>query len=96
MQRPSGRPIISGHGSITERLSEFLDGHLRPYVTNLPSYIHDTMQLFKNIDELCIPSMLVLVAIDVEAPYSFIPHDKGLACLKHNIFQNSRFEEKDQ
>lgn len=40
---PPGHPIISGNGSITENLSKFIDSYLRPFVTNLPSYIKDTI-----------------------------------------------------
>lgn len=92
MKNPSGRPIISGNESITEKLSRYI--RLHPYVANLLSYIHDTMHLLQNIDGLCISPTSALVAIDVEALYSSIPHDKGLACIKHIISQNSRFEKK--
>lgn len=37
-----GRPIISGINSPTEKMSEFIDHFLQPYVINLPSYLQDT------------------------------------------------------
>jgi hypothetical protein len=32
-----GRPIVSANGHPTEKISEFIDFHLRPFVENLPS-----------------------------------------------------------
>ena len=37
-----GRPIVSGNGSPTERISEFVDSYLNPLVSHIPSYIQDT------------------------------------------------------
>lgn len=42
MDNPSGKPIVSGNGCLTENLSTFIDAHLRPFVTQIPSYIRDT------------------------------------------------------
>jgi hypothetical protein len=33
-----GRPIVSANGHPTEKISEFIDFHLRPFVKNLPSH----------------------------------------------------------
>ena len=37
-----GRPIVSSCGSHTEKISQFVDYHLHPLVTRIPSYIKDT------------------------------------------------------
>ena len=37
-----GRPVISGCGTFTERISEFVDYHIKPLVPRIPSYIKDT------------------------------------------------------
>jgi hypothetical protein len=39
-----GRPtcIVSANGHPTEKISEFIDLHLWPFVENLPSHIKDT------------------------------------------------------
>ena len=37
-----GRPIVSSNSHPTERISQFVDHHLQPLVTKLPSYIKDT------------------------------------------------------
>ncbi|XP_053387219.1 uncharacterized protein LOC128551006 [Mercenaria mercenaria] len=37
-----GKPIVSGCNSITENISAYLDGILKPHMENLPSYIRDS------------------------------------------------------
>ncbi len=37
-----GRPIISGNGCPTEKLSAFVDDHIKCFVKQLPSYVKDT------------------------------------------------------
>ena len=37
-----GRPIVSGNGCPTERISQFVDFFLQPTVKTLPSYVQDT------------------------------------------------------
>jgi hypothetical protein len=37
-----GRPIVSANGHPTEKISEFVDLHLRPHVEALPSHLKDT------------------------------------------------------
>uniref|UniRef100_A0A673J4A7 Uncharacterized protein n=1 Tax=Sinocyclocheilus rhinocerous TaxID=307959 RepID=A0A673J4A7_9TELE len=39
---PPYQPIVSGTGSLTEKLSIFIDYYLQPLVKQLPSYLRDT------------------------------------------------------
>ncbi|XP_053549033.1 complement C1s subcomponent-like [Bombina bombina] len=75
---PPGRPIISGMGSLTEKISQYVDFCLRPYLLNLPSYIKDTLDVLKKLNDITVSTNTLLVAIDVESLYSSIPHDKGI------------------
>lgn len=43
---PPGRPIISGIGSLTEKISSFVDYFLKPHVFSLPSYVRDSSDFF--------------------------------------------------
>ncbi|KAM5151821.1 cytochrome P450 2W1-like [Mantella aurantiaca] len=85
---PPGRPIVSGCGGITENLCQAVDLHLRPYVMSLPSFIQDTPHLLRTIHDLQVPPGSWLVAIDVEALYSSIPHELG--CQAINSFLQQR------
>ena len=50
-----GRPIISGCDSPTDRLSSFIDFHLKPLCNTLPSYIKDTNHFLQTIFDLDTP-----------------------------------------
>lgn len=63
---PPGRPIVSGRESLTENASRFVDSVLLPHVTALPSFIKDTTDLLKQIEDITIPPDAYLVAIDIE------------------------------
>lgn len=41
VHNPTGRPIISGRGSISENASRLIDKHLKPHVACLQSYVKD-------------------------------------------------------
>jgi hypothetical protein len=43
-----GRQIVSANGRPTEKISEFIDFHLQPFVEHLPSHIKDTSGFHQN------------------------------------------------
>ena len=50
-KNPMGiRPIVSSCESITERISQFVDRWLQPYVQRLPSYVKDTTEFINQIE----------------------------------------------
>ncbi|OCT89306.1 hypothetical protein XELAEV_18017926mg [Xenopus laevis] len=49
---PPGRPIISGCGSLTSNLSEYIDLFLQKYVINLPSHLKDTIDTIKFLSNI--------------------------------------------
>ena len=49
-----------------------------PHVTCLPSYIWDTQDLLRHIEGTHVPLDALLVAVDIEALYSSIPHERGI------------------
>ena len=77
-----GRPIVSSCGSPTEGISKFIDFHLSPLVSRIPSHIKDTTDFLKKSEGLGnLPSGTILVTLDVKALYTNIPHDEGVeAC----------------
>ena len=78
LQKPPGRPIVSGIGSLTDHTGKFVDAFLMPHVVSLPSYIRDTTDLLRHIEGTQVPPDALLVALDVEALYSSIPHERGV------------------
>jgi hypothetical protein len=77
-----GTPIVSANGHPTEKISEFIDFHLRPFIENLPSHIKDTTDYLKKMENLTIPENTTLVTLDVTSFYTNIPHDDGIAICR--------------
>ena len=77
-----GRPIVSSCSAPTEKISQFVDYHLRPHVLSLPSYLKDTTDFLLKLDALGpLPSGALLVTLDVTSLYTNTPHNEGIqAC----------------
>ncbi len=79
-----GRPIISGCGGTTVKLSQYADHLLKPLLNYIPSYIQDTTDFLRRILTLNtnLPKNIILVTIDVRNLYTNIPNDQGIqACI---------------
>ena len=77
-----GRPVISNCGTTTEKVSEFLDYHLKPVMQSAKSYIKDTSDFLRKLKELGeVPENAILVTADVVGLYPSIPHSDGLEAL---------------
>ncbi|PIK58362.1 hypothetical protein BSL78_04750 [Apostichopus japonicus] len=71
-----GRPIISGNGSPTEKISLFVDHFIKPLVPQINSYIHDTPDFLRKLEDIKnqIPSTAIIGTFDVTSLYTNIPH----------------------
>ncbi|KAK3107779.1 hypothetical protein FSP39_022084 [Pinctada imbricata] len=87
-----GRPIVSAIGHPTEKISQFLDYHLKDHVEKLPSYLKDTTDYIKKTPSQNLPTGTLLVTMDVTSLYTNIPHEEGIeACRKvWDLRQNKR------
>ena len=78
-----GRPVISNCGGVTEKVSEFLDHHLKPIMQSSPTYIRDSKDFLQKLEDLGdIPEGAILVSADVVGLYPNIPHNEGLDILR--------------
>ena len=77
-----GRPIVSSNSHPTERISQFVDFHLQPLVTKLPSYVKDTTHFLNKLNSIGqLPDGILLVTLDISSLYTNIPHNDGIqAC----------------
>ena len=82
IDKPPGRPIMSGNAHVTERLSEFIDREINQYVPTIPSYIKDTNHLIEILKDLNLPDNAMLTTFDVSALYTNIPHQEGTDALR--------------
>ena len=80
-----GRPVISNCGAPTEKVSEFLDSHMRPmrsdwsYIKDSENFINKSRKLGKILDNA------ILVTVATVALYPSIPHNVELRALKEAL-----------
>ena len=80
-----GRPIVSACSCPTEHLSQYLDFILQPIVQSLPTYLKDTTDTLKMLEDFNHKPPFkpeLLFTLDVVSLYTSIPHADGLSALK--------------
>ncbi len=82
LTNPPGRPIISGIGSLTEKISTFVDFFLKPVVFTLPSFVKDSIDMIKIKKTIDLPDEILFVTFDVESLYTNIPHEGGIEAME--------------
>ena len=90
LEKPPGRPIVSGIDSLTAPLSSFVDFFIRPINEQLPSFVKDTGHMISIVESLePVTGDTILVTLDVEALYTNVPHEGGIQALEHFLAQRS-------
>ena len=85
---PPGRPIVSANACPTEHISGLVDEFLRPYVPLLPSYIKDTSDFIRKIEELGqLPPNFKMLGLDVSALYTNILNSEALHAAKQTLLR---------
>ena len=69
---PPGRPIVSNCSSEGYPLTEILDHFMQKVATTHPSYLKDTWDFIKFLDQLIVPSDALIVTCDVTSMYTNI------------------------
>ncbi|XP_068114979.1 uncharacterized protein [Hyperolius riggenbachi] len=82
LNRPPGRPIVSAIDGPTESLAIWIDQKIKRLVASLPSYVQDSRDVLRLINDLSVDPGDLLVGIDVESLYTSIPHEVGLEALR--------------
>ena len=81
-----GGSVISNCDTPTEKVSEYLDYHLKSVMQGGRSYIKDSGDFLKKIKNLCsLPENANLVTADLVGLYLSIPHEVGLQALEEAL-----------
>ena len=76
-----GRPIISGNGSPTEKISEFVDYFLLPIVVKQHTYVKDSNHILNILEATPLPKNVILATLDVISMYTNTPQEEAInAC----------------
>ena len=86
---PPGRPIISANGCPTEKISAFVDENLKGSIPQIASYIKDTTDFIRKIENILVPEDCILVTFDVTSLYTNIPNDQGINAV-HNFLKKHK------
>ena len=78
--KPVERPIISGCGGPTERISSFVDSLLQPIAKQQTSYLKDTTDFINFLENTKVTENAILVSMDVTSLYKNIPQEEGITC----------------
>ena len=88
-QPPPVQPIISGSGSITENMGQYVEHHIKPLSNKHKSYLQDTPHFLRVIEAIRrgpkLPENSILVTADITGAYQNIPQDDGIECLKEEL-----------
>ena len=87
-----GLPVVSSINCHTESISQFVDYHLQPLAKKLPSYIQDTTDFLRKLNELPkhLPKDSILVTMDVKSLYTNIPNDEGIEAVKTYLRESDK------
>ena len=78
-----GRPAISNDGTATERISSFLDFHLKNIIPTIPHILEDIRDFLYTIEQLQnISEGTLVVSFDLAGLYPHIFHDEGLQIME--------------
>ena len=84
-----GRPIVSGNGCATEKISQFVDYHTKDAPRSLPSFVQDDMDFLRHVEEINnsepLPTDTLLCTLDVGALYTNIPHQEGITACRETL-----------
>ena len=80
-----GRPIVNSTASITEKISAFVDAHLRQYKPRIPSYVKDTTHFINIMRNIQLDPEDLLVTIAISSLYTNIPHTEGTAATNRMV-----------
>ncbi len=84
-----GRPIISGNGGPTEKISAFVDEHIKGYVKEFPSYVRDTTDFISKIENYHSENEIILLALDVSGLYTNIPNQEGKMAVNRTLVEKN-------
>ena len=79
---PPGRPVVSGSGGPTEKISQFVDHFIGQLVTLSESYIRDPTHLINILNKFNMPPGMLLCTLDITSLYTNIPHNEGIQSIK--------------
>ena len=90
LTNPPGRPIVSSVDCPTERISMMLDLILQPLLLDTKTYIKDTPDFLRKLEELEILPEENFFTLDVTSLYTNIPLEESLDIMEEEFFPKTK------
>lgn len=84
------RPIISANECPVEKISEYVDFFLQPFVIEQNTYIKDTSDFIRKLEQIKVPENAYIITLDYESMYTNIVHDEAISAVENTISQSDR------
>ena len=75
------RPIISANSCPVEKISEYVDFFLQPFVVKQHTYIKDTSDFIRKIEKLKVPNDALIIVLDYKSMYTNIVHEEAIQAV---------------
>lgn len=89
------RPIVSAIGSATYNLSKYVSDLLTPYVRQAPSYIANTTEFLKEVNDISIADDEIMVSFDVKSLFTNVPRKDAMQAIREVITKDSDFSSRN-
>ena len=86
------RPIISANGCPVERISEYVDHFLQPFVIEQRTYLKDTSDFIRKVENIRIPKDALLITLDYESMYTNIVHEEAIEAVRKTLTNHSKHQ----
>ena len=88
---PPVRAIVSCSGTFSENIAIYVDHHLKELGVSHPSYLQDTPDFLRQLQDInqkeTLPENALLVVIDAIGLYTNIPQEEGVLCVEEALEQ---------
>ena len=82
---PPRRPIVSGSGGPTEKISQLVDHFIGQIVPLSQSYIRNSTQLINILNGFTVQLGMLLCTLGITSLYTNIPHNEGIQLTKEML-----------
>ena len=72
-----GRSVVSNCSSPLERVSELIDFYFLPVVRSQPTYLKDTGDTIRKVENIQLPNDIILASFDVVSMFTSVPQDEA-------------------
>ena len=86
---PPTRPIVSQCGSVTSNIGKYVEFHINEPATAHPSYLQDTPDFIRRIEEINqkgkLPKNAMIATFDVTNLFTIIPQEEGMQLTREAL-----------